>query len=166
MSTLFELSDEMQQLLEAIEFLGEDDQAVATVIDEYLGRLQGDLNTKLDNYAGLITELDKRIAARKEEADRLNHRAKVDANKVVRLKECLRWFFLTHDLTVIETPRYRLTLAANGGKLPVILTLPLEELPPDYVLETTTYRADMEAIRQALENGTEVTRGGIRRTRL
>jgi len=157
MSTLFELSDEVMNLNYVLETLDEENEDITTVIDEYLAGVKGDLNTKLDNYAGLITELQARSSVRREEAERLAHRAKVDFNKVARLKEALKWYFLTHDMkTTIETPRYRLTLAPNGGKERLLITVPVEELPPDFILATTTYRPDMEAIRAALEDGAEV----------
>lgn len=158
MSTLFELSDEISNIEYVLETADEENEDMVAVIDEYLAGIRGDLNTKLDNYAGLIRELEARSAARKEEADRLAHRAKIDANKVARLKECLRWYLLTHDMKMkaIETQRYRITLAQNGGKQPVMLSVPVEELPPDYLLEMTTYKPDMEAIRQALENGADI----------
>lgn len=156
MSTLFALSDEILQIEQVLDTLDEENEDLVAVVDEYLNGIRKDLNQKLDNYAAYIRELEARSSARKQEADRLSQRAKVDMDKVTRLKDCLRWYFITHDLKTIETPRYRLTLAANGGKPPVLLTAPVEELPPEYLLETITIRPDMDAIRQAIEAGAEI----------
>lgn len=156
MSTLFELSDEILNVEQMLESLDGENEDMVAVIDEYLAGIRGDLNQKLDNYAAFIRELEARSAARKDEADRLASRAKVDYNKAVRLKDCLRWYFLTHDVKSIETPRFRLTLAANGGKLPILLTLPVEELPSQYVIETVSHKANTDAIRAALEGGAEI----------
>lgn len=151
--TLFELSDEILNIEQVLENLDDDNEDMTAVIDEYLAGLRGDLNAKLDNYATFIRELEARSTARKEEADRLSQHAKVDMDKVARLKDCLRWYFMTHNLKTIETPRYRLTLAANGGKPPLLLTVPVEELPQEYVVETISYKPDMEAIRADLASG-------------
>lgn len=153
--TLFELSDEMLQLQEAMEVLGEDDQAISAVVGGYLSRLQGDLKNKLDGYAALIRELESRAELRKTEGNRLLHRSKVDANQAMRLKESLSWFFQTHSIKSLETPHYRLSLVANG-QAPVQVTAPAEELPSEYVQEVITQRIDLQAIRTALENGLEV----------
>ena len=44
-----------------------------------------------------------------------------EKNQVKLLKDRLKWFFETHNVKTVETARYRLSLAKNGGKPPLIL---------------------------------------------
>lgn len=152
--TLFDLSNEILQLDDLLDTLDGDDAAQMGALDEYLNSLESNLETKLDNYAGFISELEARSAARKEEAERLAQRAKVDANKAGRLKESLKTF-LIHGYKSMETNRFRLTLAANGGKLPLMIAS-VEDLPEVYVEQVVTLKALTDAIRNDIEAGIEV----------
>ena len=46
------------------------------------------------------------------------------------------------------------SIAKNGGKAPIIMTISEDDIPKEY--QQCVYRADKEAIRNALENGTEL----------
>lgn len=60
--------------------------------------------------------------------------------------------FDAHTLRTVETDRYRITLARNGGKAPLLVDeVPIENLPAAFV--RTTVEVNKEAIREALENG-------------
>ena len=153
--TIFEISEELLQLNTQLDSLeSDDDQREA--IDNYLKGIEDELAEKLDHYVSFIAELEARSQVRKTEAERLMHRAKVDANRALRLRECLRWFFFTHRMKTYETARYRITLATNGGKAPVILSVREDQLPSEYVREVITYKADLDAIREKLEQGIPV----------
>lgn len=111
---------------------------------------------KLDNYAALIAELNARAEARRNEAKRLTNRAQVDEGKVRSLKSMLQWFFAQHGYTTIKTARYRLTLASNGGKAPLLLDeMPVDDLPQQFV--RVIREPNKEAIREALEAGQELS---------
>jgi len=64
-------------------------QASFAALVEYVGELEQDLRGKVDNYAALITAMNARAEVRKAEADRLYHRAKVDAGTLVGMTACL-----------------------------------------------------------------------------
>ena len=54
----------------------------------------------------------------------------------------------------VETDRFRVSVATNGGKQPLIVQ---EDMVPDEYMKTTTTRLpDKDAIRTLLEEGTEV----------
>jgi len=69
------------------------------------------------------------------------------------LKDRLKWFFETHGLKTIETPRYKLQLAKNGGKAPLILdeSVPVAKLPERF--QKVSIDPNTMAIREALERG-------------
>ncbi len=71
---------------------------------------------KLDNYCALVGEMSARAEVRKAEAKRLMELAATEEKRAKLLKDRLLWFFETHNLKAVETPRYRLSVAKNGGK--------------------------------------------------
>jgi len=79
--------------------------------------------------------------------------ASTEENRAKFLKDRLKWFFETHSIRTVETARYRLSLARNGGKAPLILkdgVLPTE-LPNHF--QRVSIDPDTTAIREALERG-------------
>jgi len=155
--TLFDLSDEILILDERLGEIPEDDiEAQETVLKEYVVTLQADLRTKMEGYCRYILELESRADLRKSEGKRLLARSKVDADKALKLKEILRWFFTLHGLKNYETPLYRVTLCANGGKVPLEILVPIEELPAEYLRQDYTLVADTDLLRADLEAGVEI----------
>jgi hypothetical protein len=59
----------------------------------------------------------------------------------------------THNLKTVETPRYKLQLAKNGGKAPLILdeSVPVAKLPERF--QKVSIDPNTVAIREALESG-------------
>lgn len=108
---------------------------------------------KLDHYAALIRELEARAEVRKAESQRLADRARIDADRASFLKDRLRHFFLGHGLKTVETRRYRITLAGNGGRNPILLRVPPESLPEVFRSEIVTVKANLDDIRAYLEAG-------------
>ena len=64
----------------------------------------------------------------------------------------LKCFFL-HNLKTVETPRYKLSVAKNGGKAPLILdeSVPVTNLPEQF--QKVSIDANTAAIREALAAG-------------
>lgn len=152
--TLYDISDEILRLDECLNNVSEDDdEGEEAILKGYISTLRNDLSNKLDNYAAYIKELETRSDLRKDEAKRILQRSKIDADRAERLKAVLKWFFQTSGMSSYETPRYRVSLCNNGGKLPVEVLVPIQELPVEYVREITTIQPDMEKLRQDLESG-------------
>jgi chromosome segregation ATPase len=155
MPTLIQISRDLIELEEQLEDLVDNPDAQNEAIAQYLESFTDTISQrdqKLDNYAALIQELQARADARKAEAQRLQKRSQIDENKVKSLKTNLQRFFQAHELKTVETDRYRLTLAKNGGKLPMIIdNYDLAEIPDH--LTVTTKELNREAVRKLLEAG-------------
>lgn len=155
MATLIEISNSLVELEAQLDELGFDEQSA--VIEAWLEELHceksEEMQDKLDNYAALISDLLARTEVRKAEAQRLMQRAKVDQGKADNLKKMLQWFFTKHELKTVETDRYRITLAKNGGKAPIVLDeeYSVAAMPDEFV--KISMSPDLEAIREALEAG-------------
>lgn len=157
MVTLLEISKDLITLQHSLDDLEGMPEQQAEELYEWFAELseekEAERDRKLDNYAALIGELEARSEARKIEAKRMSDRAKADENRAKSLKAMLQQFFECHELKTLETPRYRLTLANNGGKLPLIVDedFSVAAMPDDLIKVSIT--PDNEAIRTALEAG-------------
>ncbi len=150
--TLFSISDDLQQLNDLLDEVGDDAQQ-QELINNWLESVGNERDRKLDGYAALISEMTARAEVRKAEGRRLMELAATDENRARLLKERLKSFFQLHDLKTINTDRYRLSLAKNGGKAPLILddSIPVTQLPERF--QKVSIDPDTTAIREALEAG-------------
>lgn len=152
-ATLLDITQDIEALDDLIASVNGDitDPTVEKAITDWLNELNDGLETKVDNYAALITILNSRAETRKAEANRLLARSKVDANTARFLQERLKLAFDVLEIKKLETDRYRVSVANNGGKKPLDIH---GEVPPRYtrlVVET-----DKHKIRRHLEAGCEL----------
>lgn len=153
--TLFNISEDLEKLNELLDEAGNDIQQ-QELLRQWFEQLGTERDRKLDAYAALVTEMLARAEVRKAEAKRMMALADADEKRAQLLKERLKWFFETHNLKTVETLRYRLSLAKNGGKTPVILKdgmLPTQ-LPKRF--QKVSIEPNMTAIRAALETGEQL----------
>lgn len=155
MPTLTELSTQIFDLEQQLEN-AEGDEAQQSAITAYLESAEQAVEEKLENYCQYIRGIETRANFRSEEAKRMAHLSKVDSDKVDFLKDKLKNYFQAHELTRVETPRYRLTLASHGGKVPVQVSIPAEELPSEFRVETVAVRPNLDALRASLECGNTI----------
>ncbi len=157
MKTLLEISKDLIALQDSLDSLEGLPEQQSEELYEWFCELseerEAERDRKLDNYAALIGELEARSDARKLEAKRMIDRARADENRARSLKSFLQQFFECHQIKTIETDRYRLTLANNGGKLPVIVDehFSIASMPDEFT--KLSISPDLEAIREALEGG-------------
>jgi len=152
--TLLDISDEILSLEKMIDNHDGDIEELEKDFNEFLKHAYDDLEGKLDGYCALITEVTARSDFRKEEAKRLTARAKTDDNKVKFLKERLKYFFIHHEFNSYQTPRYNITLAKNGGVLP--MALDEAKVSAEYTKTIVVNSPDKESIRKALEAGVKL----------
>lgn len=150
MPTLYEIGAEIRDLQVLLDDLEGDITSREEEIDAWLNQVDLARDQKIDAYAGLIQELVSRRETREKEAMRLQHRANMDGEKAEFLKRRLKTFFQITDLKTVETPRFRVTLAGHGGKLPVVLLASAEMLPMEFQRVKTELKPDLEAIRDHL----------------
>lgn len=129
------------------------DVETAAVIDDWLRENTAQLETKADGYCTLISEYLARAHARQTEAVRLRDLATADENRAARLKERLHRFFEERQIAKLETPRYVIRIAKNGGLPPLIFAddLDVETLPE--TLRRVQITPDTRAIREAWARG-------------
>lgn len=160
--TLLKISDDMVAL---DELLAEGGGEIEATIERWMNELDADLQNKADGYAGLITEMRRRAEARQGEVERLRRLVEIDERNADFLRDRLKGVMERHGFKKIETERYRLTVANNGGKLPLLLD---EADVPDGYKKQPPPIPDKDKIRADLDAGVSLpfARYGPRGTNL
>lgn len=157
--TLYNIADDLRALEALLVEAGGDissPEALAAV-EAWEAELSTNLGSKVDNYCSLISEIEARAAARQAEADRLADLARVDENAAKALRERLKFVFESRSLPTMQTERFRVSLAKNGGKAPLDIRVGPDELPEWAVKRKTVVETDRDAIRARLEAGETLT---------
>ena len=166
--SIYEIKNELLCLLDAARNAdGEFDADTEAAFAEHAAGLREAFADKADSYAALIRTCQHRADARRAEAKRMVALADSDDALADRLSRILLEAMQATGLTKVDTERFRLSARANGGKLPVVLS-DEKALPAQYRVPVYTEKVDRDAIRTALEAGTEVPGAslGQRGTRL
>jgi len=154
---LIDITDEARNIDKLITEADGDLTGQEQIVDAWLKENKDKLSEKADNYAALITEKEQRAGVRKNESERLAKLVKADMNSAAGMKYLLKQALDAMCIQKLETNRFRISVATNGGKQPIDIYVPDEELPAIYKKEVpASYVADKEAIREALEAGKEV----------
>ena len=155
--TFVEIDAELDRIAEAFDRLddGGEEADVLAAVEAYFGDLSNERDRKLDNYARFIGQRQAYAEYREAEAKRLAALAKADLNAAKACKDRLHWLFVERGWTKIETPNFKFAIQKNGGKAPLIMgeVDPLT-LTPEF--QKVTVDVDREAVRAALESGTEL----------
>ena len=125
----------------------ENDGEITEAIDQWLDEYEAKEADKVDAYCFLVGKYED-IAS---EARRLAQRATAYKNKADGLKDRLKTYMELHNRQKIETGRFTVSVARNGGKLPVELQegVAPEDLPEQF--HKVTVEADKDLLRQALQ---------------
>jgi len=157
--TLLDIDDDLMALDDLLAETGGDisDPQVAEAIDGIMAELESDFLSKADRIVAYVQELNLRSEARKKEADRLAKRAKQDKHTADFLKQNLLSVMQKHGRKRVDTDRFKVTVAGNGGKLPVDISedVDVKMLPEKF--QHVERRVDKDAVREALESGETLT---------
>jgi hypothetical protein len=130
--TLYELCQEMIEIEAALMDAGGDlSNPRATALADQWFATSGDFAEKVDAYVSLIREIEDTSEVRKREAARLANRAKIGERAAKQLRERLLYAFDAMGKKTVETSKYRVTAANNGGKQPIDVHAP-EDVPERY----------------------------------
>lgn len=138
--------DKLQQLVESGEFSSED-------IADTLEGIEGELGDKLDAIMIYTRNLEGQAKTLDEEAKRLADRKKSFENQAENLKKYALECLLRTGLDKLKTVKN--TFTARQGSIKVVIDN--EALLPDKLINVQTITApDKKAIKEAIENGTDV----------
>ena len=131
MPTLFQIADEIRALHDLLTEAGGElpDEQAEAAIDEWLAETNVALEKKVNGYVWLIKEFEGRSEARELAAKHLTASAGADLNQAKRLKTRLKEFLEICGLNKLQTEHFKLTIAANGGKAPLVFPEEWEREP-------------------------------------
>lgn len=118
----------------------EQEEAFMQLLEERAGVLS-DVHEHLDYLVWMWKVVDDRADRRLDEKKRMNHRRRVDLNRVGRLKSRIVEVLQLAGQKTIETDDHRITLAKAGGKQPMDIVV--EDLPDPYCQSKITLTLDL-----------------------
>jgi hypothetical protein len=146
---LYEIGQNYLYLMSLLTDEDADQQAVLNTLES----VEGDLEDKADNYAKIIRNLESEAAALKEEETRLANRRRSRENNIALLKNNLEQVMRATGKTKFKTLLFSFGIAKNGGKAPLKIDIPIEQIPIEYFKERTEKDLNNDLIRQGLDNG-------------
>lgn len=146
---LYELTAEFMQLQSMLENAepGEDLQLYFDTIEG----IQGEFDDKIAGCAAVYKNLLADEKALKEESKRLAERAAVVNNKAERLKAYMKQAMETVGTVKSGNAVNPVSIAKNGGKIPVIYTEDERNIPEKW--KKIEYKLDKTAVSDALNRG-------------
>jgi hypothetical protein len=153
--TLFEIGEDLNRIAEAIcDAEGVVDDGP---LEEWFDEIMTARDEKVDDYCRLIASLEARIAARSAEVKRLQSLIKSDQTTVDRLKDRLK-IFVEGQGGKVETTLHKLTVAKNGGKVPLLIPSEWRDDPSQApeAYHRRKIELDLDAIRVGLEAGDDI----------
>jgi hypothetical protein len=147
MSTLYELTGQMQALLALMEDPDTDPQ----IIEDSLEAVSGEIEVKADGYARVMAELEARKAAVKAEKDRLAALESSLGKNIDRMKESLKTSMIATGKTKFKTDLFSFSVQKNPPK--VVIDDP-SRIPEAYLIPQDP-KIDTAAIKNALKDADE-----------
>ena len=141
MASLYELKEAYANIQDLIEDGGDYEGVLSTISDE--------IETKAENYAIVMKNIQKDIDGIDKEIERLTQRKQTLANGAERMKRMLFEAMVETGKTKFKTPLFSFAIVKNGGKAPLILDE--DKVPKKWMV--ASYRPNVNLIREALDSG-------------
>ena len=154
MTRLWELSDEIQQLEDAISAIADDESLteekretkLQSTFEQWLETGES-FKSKAEQVARFIRHQEALAEARKAEARRIRELASQAENSAARLRKYLLDQMIRSDVKKIDGVAVKIGLRKKQPA--VLLNVPAEELPAEYV--QVSYKPDLTKIRKLLK---------------
>lgn len=144
MSTLYELTGQMQALLALMEDPDTDPQ----IIEDSLEAVSGEIEYKADCYARVMAELEAQKAAVKAEKDRLAARESSLGKNIDRMKESLKTSMIATGKTKFKTELFSFNVQKNPPK--VVIDDP-DRIPEGFLIPQPP-KVDTASIKESLKS--------------
>ena len=144
MSSLYELTGQMQALLALMEDPDTDPQ----IIEDSLEAVSGEIEVKADGYARVMAELEARKAAVKAEKDRLAALESSLGKNIDRMKESLKTSMIATGKTKFKTDLFSFNIQKNPPK--VVIDDP-SRIPEGFLIPQPP-KVDTASIKESLKS--------------
>ena len=133
------------KLLENAVMLNPEDMS----LQEELEKVDDEIEIKAENYAKLIRNVEADIRAIRDEEIRLASRRVAKENFIKSLKSNLMWSMKETGKEKIKSELFSISVAKNGGKVPITIDVKPEELPKEF--QKVIVEADKDALRDYIQ---------------
>lgn len=147
---LYEVTGDLLKLQEIAETEDIDDEFL-----EVWDEVEDEFEAKAEGYAKIIRNLESEVDALKAEEKRLSERRKNVEKNAKRLKDNLEGAMKATGKRKFESGIFKFSIQKNGGKAPIIVDVPTEELADEFVI--VSEKPDLEAIRKYIEETGDIT---------
>ena len=144
MSTLYELTGQMQALLA----LMEDPDVDPQIIEDSLEAVSGEIEVKADGYARVMAELEARKAAVKAEKDRLTALESSLGKNIDRMKESLKTSMIATGKTKFKTDLFSFNIQKNP---PMVVIDDPSRIPEGFLIPQPP-KVDTASIKESLKS--------------
>ena len=144
MSTLYELTGQMQALLALMEDPDTDPQ----IIEDSLEAVSGEIEYKADCYARVMAELEAQKAAVKAEKDRLAARESSLGKNIDRMNESLKTSMIATGKTKFKTELFSFNVQKNPPR--VVIDDP-DRIPEGFLIPQPP-KVDTASIKESLKS--------------
>ena len=144
MSTLYELTGQMQALLALMEDPDTDPQ----IIEDSLEAVSGEIEYKADCYARVMAELEAQKSAVKAEKDRLAARESSLGKNIDRMKESLKTSMIATGKIKFKTELFSFNVQKNPPK--VVIDDP-DRIPEGFLIPQPP-KVDTASIKESLKS--------------
>lgn len=127
---LYELTADFMKLQELLE----DPETDSEVIEAYMAEVEDQIEKKADGYAMVIRNMEGSLLAVKSEMQQLTTKKNLLEGSIERLKDNLKQSMVATGKTKFKTDLFSFNIQKNGGAEPVIVDVPVSELPDELVI--------------------------------
>ena len=148
MSTLYELTNEYQMLLDMAEDPDADPQAIIDTMES----IGGEIEDKADGYAMVMKELQGTVDTLDAEIKRLKARKEARENNIKRMKEALQAAMNATGKTKFKTALFNFAIAKTA---PTLVVDDFKSIPAKYFVEQLP-KLDTAKLKDDLKAGADL----------
>lgn len=155
MPSLYEITSDIQNLSMHLDSFSENqDEEMEQAIQEHIGILKEDLETKVENIVKLIQERYAMFDVRIAEAERLTKLAKIEEKAALRLTDWLHRCLKILGETKVRTSVANVRVSKAGGR--PRLEYDTKKIPEQFYTTQTDRVLDKDMIRRHIDEGQSV----------
>lgn len=151
MSALYEISNGMKMLLDALE----DGELELEDIADTVESLELEMADKVEQCCFVLRNMEAEMKACEEEEKRFKERKQVLANKIERFKGYILTSMQAAEMTKIDAGRFKVSRRNSGGVAPLKLLCEVKDLPEEFKTVVTEVKPNNEAMRSFLASGNQ-----------